>query len=472
VSLRRRFVLTFVAFSVLLTTTGGLLAWFVTKDQVERELDEKLVWVAGAAADVGGLDGLAEGLTPGAEGTGLYAVALSRLRLLQNYVSAVYVFRRDQTVAVSTAGPDSLPIGAPLHFLRSHQAALAEAWSTGRSTSELFDVDGRWYKYGFVKLREDDLMMAVLIPADYRAGLDRFRRTLVFGSVLASLLAALVAAFMATRVAGPLDRLSRAALRIQRGRMDDPIEVEGTDELGRLSRAMERMRVGLLERDEHLRLMLAQVAHEIRNPLGGMELLASVASETDDPAERRRLIGRVREEVTALNEIITQFLTFARPTDSARAVHDAREPIRDAAEIVAAEIRPDGKRLEISLPGQALLVDADPDQVKRVMLNLLRNAAQAGHLVKVEGSRHNGEVVIAVRDDGPGVDPELRERVFDPFVTDKEQGAGLGLAIVRKLAEANGGRVELAAPGGSGAEFRVYLQGSGAASAAGTRGPS
>jgi two-component system OmpR family sensor kinase len=378
-------------------------------------------------------------------------------------------------VIVSTAGPDSLPIGAPLHFLRPYPEALAEAWSRGQSTSELFDVDGRWFKYGFVKLREDDLMIAVLIPADYRAGLDRFRRTLVFGSVLASLVAALLAALMATRVAGPLDRLSRAALRIQRGRMEDPIDVEGTDEMGRLSRAMERMRLGLIERDDHLRLMLAQVAHEIRNPLGGMELLASVAAETDDPAERRRLIGRVREEVVGLNEIITQFLAFARPVEAVRSAHDAREPIREAVEIVAAEVRPEGKRLDVTLPTDPLSVEADRDQVKRVVLNLLRNGTQAGDRVEVRGMRRDGEVVITVRDDGPGVDPELRERIFEPFVTDKEQGAGLGLAIVRKLAEANGGRVELASSedsGGSGAEFRIYFHGYTAAPPADSEGAS
>jgi signal transduction histidine kinase len=105
---------------------------------------------------------------------------------------------------------------------------------------------------------------------------------------------------------------------------------------------------------------------------------------------------------------------------------------------------------------------ADPEHVKRVALNLVRNAAQAGKEVKVRCESYRGEIVLFVRDNGPGVPPELEDRIFEPFVTDKEQGAGLGLAIVRRVVEANGGRVELTTGervSGVGAEFRVYFRG-------------
>jgi two-component system OmpR family sensor kinase len=103
----------------------------------------------------------------------------------------------------------------------------------------------------------------------------------------------------------------------------------------------------------------------------------------------------------------------------------------------------------------------DADHAKRATLNLLRNAAQVAELVVLRAWVEHGEVVVSVSDDGPGVPETLKERIFDPFVTDKAQGAGLGLAIVRKVAEANGGRVELTrtgeTDGGRGSEFRVYF---------------
>jgi len=236
-------------------------------------------------------------------------------------------------------------------------------------------------------------------------------------------------------------------------------------EIGRLSKAMERMRTGILNRDEQLRLMLAQVAHEIRNPLGGLELFATAAQESDDPAERNRILGRVRDEVEALNHIINDFLAFARPPEAILRLHDACRPVREASELVSMEMGQNGKVVELVLPDEPLVVNADPAHVKRATLNLARNAAQAGDHIRIATSLFRGEVRISVSDDGPGVPEDLRSRIFEPFVTDKAQGAGLGLAIVRQVAEANGGRGELVDPTeedhvGEGAEFRVYFKSS------------
>jgi signal transduction histidine kinase len=226
---------------------------------------------------------------------------------------------------------------------------------------------------------------------------------------------------------------------------------------------MERMRTAILDRDERLRVMLAQVAHEIRNPLGGLELFASAAATAEDPRERRRLIERLRGEIAALNRIIDDFLTFARPLDPEYEPVDLRAAIDEAADLARAELSVGGS-LEVSLPETPLFARADRDQIKRAVLNLLRNAVQAGSNVRTWARAEHGEVMIAVMDDGPGVSPSVRERIFEPFVTDKEKGAGLGLAIVKKVADAHGGRVELRQASdptfGSGAEFRLYLTGS------------
>jgi signal transduction histidine kinase len=129
---------------------------------------------------------------------------------------------------------------------------------------------------------------------------------------------------------------------------------------------------------------------------------------------------------------------------------------------------------------------ADPDHAKRAVLNLLKNASAVANRVWVRAWWSNGEVVVSVRDDGPGVPDALRDRIFEPFVTDKEQGAGLGLAIVKRVLETNGARIALMDPEesgngaepvagvqagtpqrdprnaafGSGAEFRIYFPGS------------
>jgi signal transduction histidine kinase len=474
VSLRRKYILILVAFALTLTVSGGWLAWTLTSGALERELEEKLVWVAGAAAEVGldyefvdHLRSPADSTDPGFEFT------RERLRRLQRYVDEAYLFRRGGALLASTEATTELPIGTPLRWLDAYGPELDEAWLYGDAATPAFTGDdGRLYKYAFKRLDQSDVMLAVLMPADYLEPLEHLRRALILGAVASALLAVLLAGFLATNIVRPLERLSRVAIRIQRGRWNRPVEVERGDELGRLSRAMERMRKGIVQRDEQLRLMLAQVAHEIRNPLGGLELFATSALETDDREERLRLLDRVRNEVESLNEIINDFLTFARPLQAHPRLHDLREPLEEAVEIVRAGLDGQGDQLQVHLPDEPLTGRADPDHVKRVVLNLLQNAAQTGGAVRLSAWWRNGEAVISVQDDGPGVAPELRERIFEPFVTDKEQGAGLGLAIVQRILEINDGRIELADPaepgedphpgrlGGSGAEFRVYFPGS------------
>lgn len=461
-SIRRLFIVALMAFAVGVSAVGGILAWREASRAVEAELDTRATWIAGAAAATGLQASLVVGLEPGLEDVSAWATTHARLRRLQMYVPEAYILDTDNTVLVSSFPADSVPIGTPLRFLDQFVPEMDEARQVGHATTRGFrGSDGRLYKWGFAELEQSDLLLAVLMPADFLAPLASLRRQLLLYAGLAAVLAALLAALLAAGIVEPVERLSRVALRIQRGHMDEPVAPERGVELGRLSRAMERMRQGVQQRDEQLRLMLAQVAHEIRNPLGGLELFASAAGEAEDPAERRRLIGRIRAEVAALNTIIDDFLAFARPISGSHAIIDLRSALRDAADLVGGELEKHGASLTVDLPDRELPARVDGDHAKRATLNLLRNAAQVADTLVLKAWTERGEVVVSVVDDGPGVPEALRERIFDPFVTDKQQGAGLGLAIVRKVAEANGGRVELhrtaGKDGGRGSEFRIYF---------------
>lgn len=459
-SLRRQFIVVFVSFSAVLTAMGGFGTYWIVSRALEDEMDDKLRQVAGAAVQAGFESSGLEFLLTGDEQAAMWASAHNRLRLLQDFVAAAWIFRTsDYTAVVSSFPVDSIRIGTPLPEFESHADVIARAMVENSATSVLFPgEDGQQYKYGFVPIQSSPgLMLAVRMRADYLEPLASFRRRIIQGSAAAVVIAALLAWFLAANVTGPLDRLSRVALRIQRGWWAEAVQEEPGKELGRLSRAMERMREGILEREEQLRLMLAQVAHEVRNPLGGLELFATAAAEADTADEREHLLGRVRGEIDSLNLIIDDFLTFARPLDPVLETHDARGPLREAVDLLDSN----GKEVVVDLPVWPLFVHADPGHLKRVALNLLRNAAQASvSKVELYSETSGDEVLVCVRDDGPGVPEELRERIFEPFVTDKEQGAGLGLAIVQKLVEVNGGRLELTPRGDgemeAGAEFRVY----------------
>jgi signal transduction histidine kinase len=462
-TLRRRFVLVLVTFSLVVTAAVGFLSWWIARSALEDQLGEALIQIAGAAAGTGLQSSLLLVLEPGDEDLVAWTSTQQKLQMMRRYVDGAYIVDSEGRALVTHASADSFPIGMPLRFLEPHAAELEQARMRGSATTPAFEYQGRMYKYGFVQLEQTPVVLAVLMRADFLQPVAALRRTLLLAALFTAVLGAGLAGLLAAGVIEPLERLSRSALRIGRGRMRDPVEPEAGVEVGQLARAMERMRAAVVARDEQLRLMVAQVAHEIRNPLGGLELFATAAADADDPVERRRLIGRIREEVATLNHIISEFLMFARPVRVSTELVDLRGPLREAADLVEGEVRARGGSLEVDLPDDALLARADPHHIKRAALNLLRNAAQAGRRVGMEAEWKNGEVVVSVLDDGPGIAADRRERIFEPFVTDKEKGAGLGLAIVKKVVEAMGGRVEVAEANrpqyGSGARFSLYFQG-------------
>ncbi len=459
-TIRRRFILVFGLFSVALATIFAWVSYGIARKSLEDQLDQSLIWIAGAAAEVGLQSSIALSLEPGYEDEDGFTSYTASLNRMLRYVSGAWIFRATDRTALVTSAGDSIPIGTPLRFLDLYQDEIDEAMNLGESVTSLFTGDdGRLYQYGFKQLEQSDAVLAVQIPAGFLDPLSRLKNVLIVGTLVGLILSVSLGWVLAAGIATPLERLARAALRIQRGHMDKPVVLERADELGMLADAMERMRGGIVKRDEQLRLMLAQVAHEIRNPLGGLDLFASAASETEDPEERARIIARIRAEVQALNHIITEFLTFARPMRIDPDLADVRDAIEAAVFLAAGE---DGN-VELELSEEPLMARVDPDQVKRMVLNLVRNAQQVAEHVVVTAGTANGEVTISVADDGPGVSDDLRDRIFEPFVTDKEQGAGLGLAIVKRVAEAHSGRVELldqpSERFGRGAEFRVYFPG-------------
>ncbi len=474
--LRNRFALFFVTFAVAISAFEGWLSYDLSRRALEAELDRRLLEVAGVAGQLAFAGDDAFLLWKRGDERRPEWVHYRRLLLrLRNegYVDRADIFHWEPgdsvaTVLVSVDPPDVLSIGQELSEVGAHIGKIREAWERedGRSTTRLFrSADGNPYKYGFVRLGSGRAFLGVLIPADHLEPLTGLGWSVVGLSVGAAVLAALIGWRLAGGIASRLEVLSRGALRIQRGSMDRPFDLEGEDEVGRLARAMERMRTGIQRRDEQLRLMLSRVAHEIRNPLGGLELFAAAAQETENPVDRRAILDRVRKEVRGLNAIIDEFLGFARPGQTEPQLHDVRESVGEAAALVEADLRKRGGTLHLDMPSGPLLAMADPLQVKRLVLNLLRNASQAGDTVWLAGGMVNGEVRIAIRDDGPGIAEEIRDRIFEPFVGDKAQGAGLGLAIVKEMVEANHGRVKLASAGEGvaksrdGAEFHVYLTG-------------
>ncbi len=271
--------------------------------------------------------------------------------------------------------------------------------------------------------------------------------------------------WIARRISRPVARLADAAARLGRGDLDAHIPIETHDEVGLLAQTLEEARVALAARDERLQMMLAGIAHEVRNPLGGLELYAGLLREAlAAQPERLEEVARIEREVGHLKAVVSEFLEFARRPSP------RLETVRlDALFADVRELTQTGAGAEIAIdvaPG--LAVTADAGQIRRALLNLVRNAATASRTgrVRLSASAARGQVEIAVEDDGPGVPPELREKIFTPFFTTREKGTGLGLAFVREIVRDHGGDVAVRDAPGGGSVFSFYIPGAGTQSTA------
>jgi two-component system osmolarity sensor histidine kinase EnvZ len=276
------------------------------------------------------------------------------------------------------------------------------------------------------------------------------------GSLLLGLVAALLVARGLTR---PLDRLARATARVGRGGDFDPLPEEGPAELARLSREFNRMTATVRELLENRTIMLAGVSHDLRSPITRLRMALELCRSRPDA----KLLARMEADLEKMDALIGAFLEFSRgvgaepaePVNLPTLLHE----LADAARMHGATVRVYAE--------QECTREVAPLALHRVLANLVENAVRYGGNESIELALVNcaQPTVIEVCDRGPGVPPDKREEVFRPFVRldsargHVEGGSGLGLAMVRQIAQAQGWRVELADNTEGGTVARVTIPG-------------
>lgn len=449
-----KLMLAFVLPTVTVFSLFAFVAYKVQRDELEAELGRRLEAVASAAATRIRGKYLVD-LSAGDEEEDLYySGALKRLSQVQaaTEVERIYLFDRDYNTKVDTSGT---PIGAKQFQAEIDRRELLEVFSTGRSASSLLfeGIDGRSYKAGYAALYRSDEKAEVVLavgadaPADFFERLSSLRQQLVLYGLLLVFAVAVVAVLVAMRITRPVRSLAEAAGRIGAGDLDAPILPTSKDEIGLLAETMDQMRADLQTRDERMQLMLAGIAHEVRNPLGGIELFSGILrEELEDDPEKRSHVERIDKEIGHLKTVVENFLDYARRPDLVLQPVNLAALIREVADLEAGRVAK--ASLELKLELEAVTGCADAEQLRRALLNLLRNAIEAGKgsgrpVIVVLDEDPSGWARIRVRNYGAEIEQKIQERLFEPFFTTKQKGTGLGLAFVREIAFDHGGSIEV-----------------------------
>jgi two-component system, OmpR family, sensor kinase len=332
--------------------------------------------------------------------------------------------------------------------------AAANAAATGAASSAVEIVDGGRVGQTAIPLERGGETRWVAVFSDSLDEVEDtvalIRRQILIAGVIA-IVFALVAGFFAARAhSRRLRRLERAAEEVAEGNFTVPIPIDSTDEVGQLAMTLDRMQERLARLDSARKEFIANASHELRTPifsLGGfVELLEH---EEPDDASRDEFVRTMREQVDRLTKLTTDLLDLSKLDADAIEIRADAIDLVPLADRVVAEFRPavirHGSEIAIETIGEGpAIASADPDRVAQILRILLDNAlthTPEGTAIKVTIEPRDGACELTVSDDGPGIPPRSRARVFDRFYTgDSVSGSGLGLAIARELAlRMNGG---------------------------------
>jgi signal transduction histidine kinase len=305
----------------------------------------------------------------------------------------------------------------------------------------------------------------------FRAITNRLVLLWTLGIVAAWALSYLIAG----RITKPIESLAAGARELGRGNYEFPVLAYARGEIGQLATAFNQMRQSIkqsqaaLLKSERLATigqMASSIIHDLRNPLATISTAAEVLNhENITPDRRRTLIESQLRASERMSGMMTELLEFSRGSYKLnRQVQSLSEIVHRVTHELTAQLSHLRITLDSCIPAGAL-VEADAERMRRVFENMLINAMEAmprGGAIEISAKNENGFVRIEVADDGPGVPPQLRERLFEPFVSQgKQGGTGLGLAIARGIVEAHGGRIGLVDVEVRGAHFFIELPAAG-----------
>jgi signal transduction histidine kinase len=443
-SLRNRLALIFAL--IVMAAIGGLYIYVLPPLQ-ERLIDQKL-----------------QDLTQDAR---RYAPRIARVA--GTSASQKDLDRRVQTVAAQTSSEvtllglvggtmdaflvfsDSNPGGAGLRDMQSVARQAVESKRPAAATSPT--RIGR-LALAAVPIGKDPVRYVVVLAdtlTDVQGTVSVVRKRILLAGAIVLLIAVLAGYLVASRLTARVERLEAAARKVASGDFSTRIEADSEDELGRLAGAFADMQRQLARLDTARKQFIASASHELRTPIFSLGGFIELLEDEDlDEATRAQFLAQVRGQVERLRKLATELLDLSRLEAGGLELRPEPTDVGALARQVVGEFTPrvsqHGGSLELRTGEDPIELECDPDRVAQVMRILLDNAlvhTPDGTGIVVSAAQEDGHVRLEVSDMGLGIKRQSMPHIFEPFFSSDEgaQGAGLGLAIARELADTMRGRL-------------------------------
>jgi len=384
-----------------------------------------------------------------------YFVDVIRKNLSDDTTNAAFLFNEDFIVYVhSNTNIKKGREETQLFLYRDEIFGITPG--SGSVTLPFKGDDDQWYLLGFYRLNEN-FWLAVRESAQKLEKVEDFSKIFWLIGIGGTLITVLTGWFLARSITKPLDKLVSFSNQIGKSNFNISVPHKLKGEIKVLADAMEKMRGDLSMNQKEKENMLAQIAHEIRNPLGGIELLTNLTKEDLAKGKvKEEYLNKILSEINGLKSLISSYLNYSRPSHPSPSPTNISEVVDEVKNIFQIDMNKKNVKLKVNI--ELSKIWFDNSHLRQVIMNLLSNSLEAIHM--------NGEIIISsftkenknhisISDNGVGITGENMNHIFDPFYTTKKEGTGLGLAISKKLCAENNSQLLAESVNGKGTTFTI-----------------
>jgi signal transduction histidine kinase len=452
-TLKTRIMVIFSLISLLLVGSMAFIGYQFTRDIYLRQIEDQMVMMNNIIA--GDLNtGYLDYIQSDNQNTA-FRYYENKLREFNSTMGLNNIFLFDKDLNIMVKVKDDIS-SARLKINRSEIDNLKISESA--ISLPFKSNDNSWYHWGFYRLSKD-YYIGIQESAQRLDKLDSL--TIIFTgiSILGLLLTIFAAWFVAKAIGVPINQLVHFSDEIGKGHYTAEPPKITTGELAFLNNALIKMRDGILQHQEEKEKLLAEIAHEIRNPLGGVELLAGLINENlSEDDKNREYAGKIMREIQGLKRQVNDYLQFSRSAPPRPQHFDLSRVMAEIQEMNKSQLAQ--KNIKLIWENNISDLKFDLSHMRQILLNLVNNSINIlpeNGKIWVYANRNGKHAYISVSDNGPGIANDDLENIFEPFYSKRNGGTGLGLAICRKLCNENNARLKVENNKESGCTFTIVI---------------
>lgn len=454
-----RIIITFCAVTIALVVLMSRLSYvFIRNIYLDQTKDQimNLTTAINKQIDKSYLDMLELGMPT--QTTENYFVDIFKKNLSDDTTNAAFLFNHDFKVYVhSNKNVKKGKEETQLFLYRDEIFGIRPGSSS--VTLPFKGDDAQWYLLSFFRMN-DNFWLAVRESAQRLERVEDFSRIFWLIGIGGTLMTIITGWFLSRSITQPLDKLVSFSNQIGKGNFNISVPQKLKGEIKVLADAMEKMRGDLSKNQKEKESMLAQIAHEIRNPLGGIELLTNLTKEDLTKGKvKEEYLNKILSEINGLKSLISSYLNYSRPSSPASSLTNISEVVSEVKNIFQNELNKKNVKLKLNI--ELTNIWFDSSHLRQVIMNLLSNSLEAidinGEIIIHSFTKENKNY-ISIRDNGVGITEENMNHIFDPFYTTKKEGTGLGLAICKNLCVENNSQLLMESVIGKGTTFTILKE--------------